>query len=140
MLGSAVLLFAIVACTKDSQQQLDAGVKPVDAKLNDAKLIDAPRPIDAALDAPPDAPNMNVVTACMHACDAIFVCLNEPVDGECYSECAEDLADCSAQQVAEIDACTSEACGDIENKDSPLLTCIMGVTCIDMALARPRSR
>jgi hypothetical protein len=127
MLASLLL----VACSKDPQAHSDASIVLVDAKVIDAA-------VDAAPDAPPDAPNMNVVTACMHICDALFVCLGQPTDAKCYSECAADLADCSAEQVATVDACSTEECGDIEGKDSPLLTCVVGVSCIDMALASPR--
>jgi hypothetical protein len=131
----ALSILLLVGCNKDdNNKQIDASMTPIDA----AKIIDAPKPIDAAVDAPPDAPNMNVVTACMHACDAFSVCAMEPLGQECYDECAEDLADCTAQQVAAVDACSTELCGDIENKDSPLLTCITNVTCVDMAVAFPR--
>ena len=130
----ALSILLLAACDNDNNKQIDASVTPIDAP----KIIDAPKPIDAAVDAPPDAPNMNVVTACMHACDAISVCAMEPLGQECYDECAEDLADCTAQQVATIDACSTEACGDIENKDSPLLTCVINVSCVDMAVAFTR--
>ena len=116
----------LIACSKDPKAQIDASVAPLDAKPIDAA-------IDAAPDAPPDAPNMNVVTACMHACDAIGVCAMEPPEPDCYSECAEDLADCTAEQVATIDACSTQECGDLD-EDSPLLTCIIGVACVDMAI------
>lgn len=94
--------------------------------------------VDAAPDAPPDAPNMNVVTACMHACDALGVCFMEPADPGCYTDCQTDLADCTAQQVAAIDACSTEMCGDIQNNMSPLITCIMNVSCVEMATAFQR--
>lgn len=81
---------------------------------------------------------MNVVTACMHACDAIAACFGEQPEPECCSDCATDLADCTAQQVAAIDACSTEACGDIEAEDSPLLTCITQVSCVEMALRQRR--
>ena len=76
---------------------------------------------------------MNVVTACMHACDAIGVCVMEPLGQECYDECATDLADCTDAQVAQIDACSTEMCGDIENNMSPLIDCIVAVQCVEMA-------
>ena len=102
----------------------------------DAQIIsiDSPPPVDAAIDAPPDAPPgtpMNIQTACMHACDALGVCVMEPVEPECYAECAEDLADCTAEQVQTIDDCSTEACGpDLEN--SPLIACIVAVSCVEM--------
>ena len=127
-----VCLIVLAGCDGDKDNK-----KP-DAGTIDAKLVDAPKPIDAAIDAPPDAPNMNVVTACKHACDAIGVCFMEPADQDCYDECAVDLADCTAQQVATIDACSTEMCGDIENQMSPLIDCITAVSCVEMAIAFPR--
>jgi hypothetical protein len=127
----ALSILVIAACGGD-----DSNHKQIDASI---KIIDAPKPIDAAVDAvpdaPPDATPMNVVTACMHACDAIGVCVMEPFGQECYDECAADLADCTAAQVMAIDACSTEMCGDIENKMSPLLTCIQNVACVEMAVA-----
>jgi hypothetical protein len=132
ILALSILLFA--ACDNDNNKQIDASIKIVDA----AKLIDAPKPIDAAVDAPPDAAPMNIVTACMHACDAIGVCLMEPVEQECYQECAADLADCSAADVAAIDACSTQPCGDLKAEMSPLLDCIIAVPCVNMAVAFQR--
>ena len=130
ILALSILLFA--ACDKDdNNKQIDASIKIVDA----AKAIDAPKPIDAAVDAPPDATPMNIVTACMHACDAISVCVMEPLGQECYDECAVDLANCSAAEIATIDACTTEECGDVKGEMSPLLDCIIAVPCVDMAVA-----
>lgn len=126
----SVLLFA---CNdKDSGSHIDASVKLIDAP----KVIDAPNvPMDAPPDAPPDAAPMNVVTACMHACDAIAACIMEPSgDPDCYAGCQADLADCTAQQVATIDACSTEMCGDLKNDMSPLLDCIIAVSCVDMAV------
>ena len=129
-----IVLFTLllVACGKDPETHTDASIHIVDAKSIDAA------PPDAAPDAPPDAPNMNVVTACMHACDAIAACFSMQPQPSCYSECATDLADCSAQQVATIDACSTEQCGDIQNNMSPLIDCVTAVTCVQMALTSSR--
>jgi hypothetical protein len=129
-LALSILLspLALAACDKDDPKRVDAAIT----------IIDAPKPIDAAIDSPPpppDAPNMNVVTACMHVCDAIAVCLMEPVEPDCYSGCAEDLGDCTAQQVATIDACSTEMCGDIKNEMSPLFDCVIAVPCVNGAMA-----
>lgn len=125
----ALSILLLAACDKDDPKQVDASVKVIDAPI----AIDAPKPIDAAIDAAPDAPNMDVVTACMHACDAIAACVMQPPDQECYMECQQDLADCTAQQVATIDACSTEMCGDLKNNMSPLLDCIVAVSCVEMA-------
>lgn len=127
----ALSILLLAACDKDDPKQVDASVKVIDAPI----AIDAPKPIDAAIDAAPDAPNMDVVDACMHVCDALFVCVMQPPDPDCYTECQQDLADCTAQQVATIDACSTEMCGDIMNKMSPLLDCVIGVSCVDMAVS-----
>jgi hypothetical protein len=122
-----VLSCLLFACSKDPQPAVDASVVLADAK-----------PIDAPVDAPsPDAPNMNVVTACMHICDAVFACFRFPPDPSCYAECAVDLADCSAEEVTAIDACSTEECGDLENEDSPMVDCITQVRCVDAAVSRP---
>jgi hypothetical protein len=122
----------LVACHKDPEPQTDAAIHVVDAKLIDAA-------VDAPPDAPPDATPMNVVTACMHACDALGVCIQEPVPQDCYSDCQVDLSDCSTEQVAAIDACSTQDCGDILNGgDSPLFDCITAVPCVDMAFAPMR--
>ncbi len=119
----ALSILLLAACDKDEPKQADAAIK----------VIDAPKPIDAAIDAAPDAPNMNVVTACMHACDALAACFMEPADPQCNTRCQTDLADCTVEQVAAVDACSTEMCGDIQNNDSPLITCITGVSCVEMA-------
>ena len=127
---TALLALLLISCSKDPASHPDASVHLVDA----AKTIDAPPP-DAAVDAPPDAPNMDVVQACTHACDALAVCVNQPTgDPDCIMGCETDLADCTMQQVADIDACKSQMCGDIQNNMSPLLDCITAVSCVNMAL------
>jgi hypothetical protein len=126
----ALSILLLAACDKDEPKHADASVKVIDAPPADAAVDAAP---DARPDAPADAPNMDVVTACMHACDAIATCVMQPPDPDCYMGCQEDLADCTAQQVATIDACSTEMCGDIKGKMSPLLDCIIAVSCVDMA-------
>jgi hypothetical protein len=131
ILISVVPSVVLVACHKDPEAKADAAIHIVDAKLIDAA-------VDAPPDAPPDATPMNIVTACMHACDALGVCIQQPVPQDCYSDCQVDLSDCSTEQVAAVDACSTQDCGDILNGgDSPLINCISAVTCVEMALARP---
>jgi hypothetical protein len=120
---SALLSLLLLACGDAPKPNTDASITLIDAHM-----------IDATVDAPPDATNMNVVVACMHACDAVFACSGEQPAPECYSECATDLADCTDQQVAAVDACSSEECGDLKSDDSPLLTCITQVSCVDYAV------
>jgi len=127
-----LLLVVLVACSKDPKSHVDAAVQV------DSKLIDAPKPIDAPPDVSPDATPMNIVTACDHACTALAACFMEPPDPTCNMQCAEDLFDCSAQQVAEIDACSTQMCGDPKNNMSPLLDCIVGVACVDMLVTNLR--
>ncbi len=126
----ALSILLLAACDKDEPKHADASVTVIDAPPADAAVDAVP---DARPDAPADAPNMDVVTACMHACDAIATCVMQPADPDCYMGCQEDLADCTAQQVATIDACSTEMCGDIINEMSPLIDCIAGVSCVQMA-------
>ena len=128
---TALLALLLISCSKDPASHPDASIHVVDAP----KAIDAPPPPpDAAVDAPPDAPNMDVVQACTDACNAISACLSGPTnDPDCIMGCETDLADCSTQQVAAIDACKSQMCGDIENNMSPLIDCITAVSCVQMA-------
>ncbi|HUS28002.1 MAG TPA: hypothetical protein VMZ53_05820 [Kofleriaceae bacterium] len=96
-----------------------------------AQMVDA-RMIDAAIDAPPDAPpadNAAITMTCTDLCDAIGVCFMEPPDASCVTDCSADLADCTAQQVTDLDACKTEACGD--ETASPIFDCITAVSCVD---------
>ena len=137
MLALSILVLA--ACGGDDD---NSNNNKIDASI---KIIDAPKPIDAPPlppDAPPVPPDaatpMNIATACDHACTALAACFMEPPDPDCNAGCAADLADCTTMQVATIDACSTELCGDIKNNMSPLLTCITNVTCVDMAVMNPR--
>ena len=131
---ACVLVIAATACGDDgaslpvdSGQRIDAAIdaRMVDARPIDAPTVDAPTPIDAPAGA--------ITTACTNVCAAIGVCFMEPPDATCVAECSADLADCSAQQVQDVDACKTQACGDIESKtSSPLFTCLTAITCIDM--------
>jgi hypothetical protein len=115
----ALLSLLLIACSKDPQPSTDASIHIADATPPNTPST--------------DAPSMNVTTACLHACDAISACaVGRPTDPDCNVECVEDLADCTDEQVATIDTCTSEPCGDIENNDSPLFTCITAVSCVGM--------
>jgi len=124
-------LLLLAACGDDGSSL------PVDARSVDAALgIDA-RPIDAAIDAPPDAyiidaPPGAITTACTNACSKISTCAGEPDDPTCVGECSADLVDCSAMQVQDLEACLSMPCGDIEDKNNPLIQCFQAITCVDM--------
>jgi hypothetical protein len=135
-LPALLLPLLVFACSKDpdTHVSVDAGDRAVDAR----QPIDAP--VDARPDAAPDAPNMDVVTACMHACAALGVCVGQAPDAECQDGCQTDLADCTTEQVATIDACSTQDCGDLENNMSPLLDCITGVSCVSLATMRPPSK
>jgi len=51
-------------------------------------------------------------------------------DPSCVGECSADLADCTAQQVQEVEACTTMACGD--QTASPIIDCLSMVACVQM--------
>ncbi|MBA3465394.1 MAG: hypothetical protein H0T46_36015 [Deltaproteobacteria bacterium] len=118
----------LVACDGGGKTPPDA--KHVDASGTiDAPMIDAPM-IDApTVDAPMiDAPvSMDITTACMHACDKLGTCLGEPVEAQCYSDCAADLGDCTMQQVMDVDQCTQLACG---NMGDAIMTCLEAIACV----------
>lgn len=126
-----VLLVLAAACDGDgSSLPTDSGQPPmIDARIVDARPVDAPM-----IDAPQviDAPAGSIANACMHACAALGVCFMEPTDPDCVSGCSADLADCSPQQVQQVDACSTQACGDIQNNNSPIITCLSAISCIDM--------
>ncbi len=127
------LLATLILCAAcgDDGSSLPVDARAVDAAI-DARIIDAP--IDAPPDAYiPDAPPGAITTACTNACAKISACVMEPVDATCVAECSADLADCSATQVAEVDACTTQDCGDLADETtSPLLACLTAIACIDM--------
>lgn len=124
------LVFSVAACDGDGSSLPVDATAAVDAPRIDARIVDAPM-IDAPMiDAPAiDAPPGSIALACMHACDAIGACTMD-TDPGCVGECSADLADCTAQQIQDIDACTTLACGDATS--SPLIECIAAVPCVDM--------
>lgn len=90
-------------------------------------IIDAA--IDAAPDAPPDAPPvpMEIVDACTHACARIGECAGVTPAPTCVPKCELDLADCTPQQVMDVDACSHSECG----QDSQTLgMCLLAVSCV----------
>ena len=122
------LFVLLAACdgggkTAPDAKQLDAAVaidaRPIDAPMIDAPMIDAPM-IDAPV-------SMDITTACMHACDKLATCSGEPVEAECYSECAADLGDCTAQQVMDVDGCSQLACG---NMGDAIMMCLEAIACV----------
>lgn len=103
----------------------------------DAKVVDAGG-TDGFVDAPADAPlvdgAMEITTACTNACTKLGACFtsSDPQDlQDCIGECSADLVDCTAQQVMEIDQCSQLACG-VDEKSSPVVSCIAGISCVDM--------
>ena len=119
----ALIVLVLAACGDDGSS---SNPPHPDAAVH----IDA-RMIDAVVDAPPDAPSTDpaITMTCTDLCNAIGVCAMETPDATCVTECSADLADCTAQQVTDLDACKTEACGD-EN-DSPLINCVIAVGCVD---------
>ena len=130
---ACVFVVAAAACGDDGSSLPVDSAHPSDAAI-DARVIDA-RPIDAPMvDAPTiiDAPATAITAACTDVCAALGVCFMDS-DATCVAECSADLADCSAQQVQDVDACKTAACGDIGNKaTSPLFMCLAAVSCIEM--------
>jgi len=125
-------LVVLVACGDDGSS-LPVDARSVDAAVGiDARLIDAP--LDAPPDAyVPDAPPGAITAACTSACSAIATCAMEPDTGDCVGECSADLADCTPVQVQAVSDCTTEACGDLMDKgNSPLISCLTAISCIDM--------
>ena len=120
-----LIAMVLLACGDDgsgSNQPHPDAPQMVDARMVDARMV------DAAVDAPPPT-NPAITMTCTDLCDALGVCAMETPDAGCISECSDDLADCTAQQVTDLDACKTEACGDAN--DSPLINCLGAVTCVD---------
>jgi hypothetical protein len=124
------LILASAACDGDGSSLPVDATAAADAPRIDGRIVDAPM-IDAPMiDAPMiDAPPGSIAQACMHACDAIGVCAMD-TDPGCVGECSADLADCTPQEVGQVDACTTMACGDANG--SPLIECIAAVPCVEM--------
>lgn len=128
----ALALIVLAACSDEGTSLPVDSAAPIDA-ATDARLVDA-RPVDAMIDAPPiiDAPPSAITTACTNACAALGVCAAD-TDAGCVGECSADLADCSAQQVQAVDACSTQACGDIDDPaNSPIFMCLTAISCIEM--------
>jgi len=119
----ALIAIVLAACGDDGSSSNPP--HPDAAPGIDAKMV------DAAVDAPPDAPPTNpaITATCTDLCNAIGVCVMETPDAGCVTDCSADLADCTAQQVTDLDACKTQACGD--ETSSPLIDCIGAVTCVD---------
>jgi hypothetical protein len=128
-------LFMVAACGDDG------GRSPAttDAATDAIVIVDALP--DAPLDAPPDAPPVDapptipaeVTAACTQACNALGVCFGNTDPGkldECVGECSLDLLDCSSPQVAAVQACSTEECGDEEG--GPIIDCLMAIACVEM--------
>lgn len=89
--------------------------------------------LDAGIDAPPDAspdappPSMEIVEACMHACARIGECAGMALDPGCVTECEAGIADCTPQQVMDVDACAQSECGE---NGATLAMCILAIPCV----------
>ena len=121
------VLLVLSACGDPESARVDAAIVIIDSKPVDAAVPDSPPP-DAAVDPA-------IAAACMNACDALAMCFGGPSgDPDCNMGCAEDLVDCTSQQLADIDACLTEECGDDpkDPENSPLIQCIMAVPCVEM--------
>jgi hypothetical protein len=86
--------------------------------------------IDASIGAFPDAwvPSMEIVEACTGVCERYRDCYGLPDVAGCAGGCAQDLADCTTEQVGELAACREADCGDAQT--SPLDQCVFGVECV----------
>jgi hypothetical protein len=125
----AVIALWTAACDDGGKKAaIDAPVTPQTDAAIDAG-IDAPP--DAPPDAPIDAPPSEIEKACMAACDKIFTCAMVPPEPECYADCGADLADCTPQQVMDVEACGAADCGAMFPENSPLIMCLEAITCID---------
>jgi hypothetical protein len=122
----ALISVVLIACGDDGAS--NSNPPPPDAGERIDGMIDA-RMADAAIDGPPDNPAITMT--CTDLCNALSTCFNEPLDPDCVDECSLDLADCTAQQVTDLDACKTEACGDEDN--SPIINCLgtAGAGCVD---------
>ncbi len=100
-------------------------------------IIDAA--VDAhVIDAHPDAsvPSNEITAACTHMCDRIGECLAMTTPAGCVSACSTDLADCSAQQVMDVDACVQAECGE---QGAGLAMCLTQIACVDGLTSQPPS-
>ena len=117
------VLLVLCACGDPESARVDAAILIIDSA------------IDAAPDAPPpDAgPDPAVVAVCMKACDTLAACFGgRSGDPDSTMGCTEDLVDCTSQQLADIDACLTEECGDDDDPESsPMIECIIAVPCVD---------
>jgi hypothetical protein len=120
----ALIATVLVGCGDDGSSSTPHPDAP---QMVDARMVDA-RMADASVDSPPPT-DPAITTTCTDLCNAIGVCAMETPDAGCVTECSADLADCTAQQVTDLEACKTEACGDETN--SPLINCIGAVTCVD---------
>jgi len=109
---------------------IDAPVSTIDAPtvVIDAATVDDASTVDAStVDAAPVDPA--ITSACAAACTKLFACFMEPVDPDCNVACAEDLGDCTAQQVQDVAACAALECGD-PVETGPVFSCLTAITCI----------
>ena len=128
-----VLLLLGCACSDDSHPAADSGAIDADDDI-DAPEADARPTIDARADARvvPDAPpdidaGPAGVAACADVCTALVAC---PPAGDagvisydgCLAGCVHGIADCSASDIALIDACKDQPCGSI-------VSCVHAVPC-----------
>jgi len=63
------------------------------------------------VDAAPPPPPPGIEQACSAACDKLAQCQMMMPDPSCNMGCASDLADCSPQQVMDVQNCALLGCG-----------------------------
>jgi hypothetical protein len=136
---------------RDAAIALDAGPSDAgfDATVSDAGGPDAGEPDagepdagepDAGTDAGmadaaiPDAGDVTPDMLCLDVCDAIGACVGMVPPPSCAVKCAADLADCSASQLAAIDACRSGSCEPGPSGLPMLVECIAAVGCVSAGM------
>lgn len=87
--------------------------------------------VDAAI---PDAGPLGLEMLCMDVCAALGACFGMPAPPECMGKCAADLADCSAAQLVEIDACRSRSCMTGPSGLPMIAECIGAVGCVSAGM------
>jgi hypothetical protein len=112
-IGLALILLA--ACEEH-------GTRGPDAAVDDAGNL--------LIDAAPLPPPPGIAQACAAACDKIALCEMQMPTPECNTGCAADLADCTPQQVMDVQNCAAMSCGTGPPENSPFIMCIEAIACI----------
>lgn len=96
----------------------------------DARAVDAA--IDAALDGGVDASTaFDIPSICARVCHHLLgECAgNDTNEASCRVGCADDLIDCSMQELMTLDACRNVACTPPDN--SAVTECLQSVGCVE---------